>query len=70
MGLATHDVVLCHEDFDGDGYTADAVELGRIKADRGNQNYRVPGGADVASARSVVIWCKQFGVLFATARLS
>lgn len=54
----------------GDGYADDAVELGRLKADRGNQNYRVPGGTEVDSARSVVIWCKQFGVLFAAAPLA
>ncbi len=52
-----------------DGYATDAVELGRLKADQGNQNYRVPEGADVAQAQSVVIWCKQFGVVFATAPL-
>jgi hypothetical protein len=52
------------------GYTKNAVELGRLKADRGNQNYRVPAGTDVGSFRSVVIWCKQFGVLFATAPLT
>jgi hypothetical protein len=52
-----------------DGYARTAVELGRLKADRGNQNYRVPAGADLGRARSVVIWCKQFGVLFATAPL-
>ena len=54
----------------GDGYAEDAVELGRLKADRGNQNYRVPAGTDVDSTRSVVIWCKQFGVLFAVAPLT
>jgi hypothetical protein len=55
-----------------DGYAADAVELGRLKADTGNQNYVVPAGAlvDPASAASVVIWCKQFSHLFATAPLS
>ena len=53
-----------------DGYVTGAVELGRLKADRGNQNYRVPDGANVGSARSVVIWCRQFGVLFATAPLT
>ena len=52
-----------------DGYTDDAVELGRLKADRGNQNYEVPGAGGVSSARSVVIWCKQFAVQFATAPL-
>jgi electron transfer DM13 len=48
---------------------AGAIELGRLKADRGNQNYRVPEGADVSRARVVIIWCKQFSVLFARARL-
>jgi hypothetical protein len=54
-----------------DGYTPDAIELGRLKADRGNQNYAVPRGAlpDPNRAASVVIWCKQFAHLFATARL-
>jgi hypothetical protein len=51
------------------GRVKHAVVLGRLKADRGDQNYRVPAGVDVESARSVVIWCKQFGVLFATAPL-
>ena len=46
-----------------------AIELGRLKADRGNQNYEVPDGADVSRARVVIIWCKQFAVLFARARL-
>jgi hypothetical protein len=53
-----------------DGYTDGVVELGRLKADRGNQNYEVPAGIDVSSAHSVVIWCKQFAVQFATAPLS
>lgn len=52
------------------GYGDGAIELGQLKADRGNQNYVVPGGVDVAGAASVVIWCKQFSVLFATAPLS
>jgi len=52
-----------------DGYTTASVELGRLKADRGNQNYEIPAGTDVAGARSVVIWCKQFAVEFAIAEL-
>ena len=46
-----------------DGYAQGAVEIGRLKADRGNQNYEVAGAA------SVVIWCREFAVLFATAPL-
>ncbi|HEV8490218.1 MAG TPA: DM13 domain-containing protein [Candidatus Limnocylindrales bacterium] len=52
-----------------EGYADGAVELGPLKADTGNQNYDVPAGVDPAGANSVVIWCKQFGVLFATAPL-
>ena len=52
-----------------DGYAKGAIELGRLKADRGNQNYAVPPNADAAESASVVIWCRQFSVQFATARL-
>ena len=52
------------------GYDEGAVELGRLKADRGNQNYEIPDGIDPSAFRSVVIWCRQFSVLFATAPLS
>ena len=56
---------------DAEGYAAGAIELGRLKADTGNQNYPVPAGAlsDPDAAASVVIWCKQFSHLFATAPL-
>ena len=55
-----------------DGYADDAIELGRLKADTGNQNYGVPVGSldQPGRAASVVIWCKQFSHLFATATLS
>jgi hypothetical protein len=52
-----------------DGYADGAIELGSLKADQGNQNYEVPAGTNVESVQSVVIWCKQFAVLFATAPL-
>lgn len=54
------------------GYADGAIELGRLKADTGNQNYAVPAGTfdDPAVAASVVIWCKQFSHLFATAPLA
>ncbi len=46
------------------------VDLGRLKAFKGSQNYAVPGGVDVARYGSVVIWCEQFGVLISPARLT
>jgi hypothetical protein len=45
------------------------LELGRLKASEGNQNYRLPAGTDPSAYRSVVIWCKQFAVPFAVATL-
>ena len=46
------------------------VDLGRLKAFRGGQNYPVPPGVDVTKFGSVVIWCEHFGVLISPARLS
>jgi hypothetical protein len=46
------------------------VDLGRLKAFKGSQNYAVPGGVDVGRYGSVVIWCEQFGVLISPAALS
>ena len=51
-----------------DGYAKDAIELGRLRATDGSFNTRVPDGTDVTNAKSVVVWCKQFSVLFAVAR--
>ncbi|MDP9483903.1 MAG: DM13 domain-containing protein [Chloroflexota bacterium] len=52
------------------GYSAAAIELGRLKADTGSFNYKIPAGTDLARVKSVVIWCKQFAVQFAVAPLS
>ena len=46
------------------------VDLGRLRAFKGSQNYDVPAGVDVARFGSVVIWCEQFGVLISPAKLS
>jgi hypothetical protein len=54
---------------DADGYTADAVELGTLKATDGAFNYDIPAGIDVDEVRSIVIWCKAFAVTFAVAPL-
>ena len=45
------------------------VDLGRLKAFKGSQNYAVPAGVDLAKYGSVVIWCEQFGVLISPAAL-
>jgi hypothetical protein len=46
------------------------VDLGRLKAFKGSQNYPLPAGVDIARYGSVVIWCEQFGVLISPAALS
>ncbi|OFZ88567.1 MAG: hypothetical protein A3F74_13440 [Betaproteobacteria bacterium RIFCSPLOWO2_12_FULL_62_58] len=45
------------------------VDLGRLKAFKGSQNYPVPPGVDLSKYGSVVIWCERFGVLISPAGL-
>ena len=46
------------------------VDLGRLKAFSGSQNYAIPQGANLGRYRSVVIWCEQFNVLISPAAIS
>lgn len=46
------------------------VELGRLKGTDGDQNYDVPADLDLGKYRAVTIWCRRFGVNFATAPLT
>ncbi len=57
-------------DVDGDVHVDGAVDLGEVRATRGNVNYELPAGADLESFRSVVIYCVPFRVVFATATLT
>jgi hypothetical protein len=52
---------------DADGYAADALELGKLKATDGSFGYDLPAGVDAGRFRSAIVWCKQFSHLFATA---
>jgi hypothetical protein len=45
------------------------VDLGRLKAFSGGQNYPIPAGVELSRFKSVVIWCEQFGVLISPAML-
>jgi hypothetical protein len=47
----------------------DFVDLGPIKATKGNVNYDVPKGTDTNKYKNVLVWCKPFGVLFSYAEL-
>lgn len=45
------------------------VDLGRLRAFKGSQNYAIPAGVDPSRFGSVVIWCEHFGVLISPAAL-
>ena len=46
------------------------VDLGRLRAFKGSQNYAIPAGVDLKNYPSVVIWCQQFSVLISPADLT
>lgn len=47
----------------------DAVDLGALKGNKGDQQYEIPRGVDVARHATVIVWCRAFSVLFARAPL-
>ena len=46
------------------------VEVGALKGNIGDQNYEISSDLDLNKYRAVTIWCKRFGVNFATAPLT
>lgn len=53
------------DDVHEDGY----VDLGKLKGNKGSQNYEIPPGTDVSAIQSVVIYCQPFHVVFSVANL-
>ena len=51
-------------------YGGNDLQLARLKANNGTQNYAIPAGTDVSGFESVLIWCKAFDVVFAYAPLA
>jgi len=49
--------------------TADFVDLGKIRATKGNVNYTVDPSIDTTKYRNVLVWCEPFSVLFSYAEL-
>jgi outer membrane protease len=45
------------------------IDLGSMKGNMGDQNYDVPGTADLDKYQAVTIWCARFNVNFGTAPL-
>ena len=52
-----------------DDNASEFVNLGKLKANIGNQNYDVPVGTDLMKYNKVLIWCQQFSVLVGSAQL-
>ena len=48
----------------------DFIDLGRLEANNGNQNYKIPMDIDFNHYGYVLIWCKPFSVLFGSAQLN
>ncbi|MFI0139468.1 DM13 domain-containing protein [Streptomyces luteogriseus] len=46
------------------------ISLGKLKGNKGSQNYAVPEDIDPARYRSVSIWCDRFDVSFGAAELT
>ncbi|MFH9135261.1 DM13 domain-containing protein [Streptomyces sp. NPDC017524] len=44
--------------------------LGKLKGNKGDQNYALPGGIDLDEFTSVSIWCARFSVSFGAAELA
>lgn len=49
--------------------TGDHKSLGSLKGNKGNQQYTIPAGVDLARYGTVVIWCRAFSVAFGAAEL-
>jgi len=47
----------------------DYIDLGEIKATKGNINYSLPQNIDSKKYKHVLVWCKPFKVLFSSASL-
>ena len=48
----------------------DYVDLGEIKATKGNVNYEIDDSIDLEKYNKVLIWCRAFSVLFSYADLN
>jgi hypothetical protein len=46
------------------------VDLGRLRAFKGSQNFPIPAGLDLSAFKHVVIWCEHFSVLISPAKLT
>ena len=53
----------------GEDEVRDFVDLGKLRGNRGDQQYRLPPDLDLSRHSTAVVWCRAFSVLFARAPL-
>jgi hypothetical protein len=53
----------------GGGELGDYVDLGKLKGNKGNQQYELPDDVALDRHRTVVVWCRAFSVAFTSAAL-
>lgn len=53
-----------------DGDPGEFLNLGKLTANNGSQNYAIPAGTSIEEYRRVLVWCRQFAVNFAFAPLA
>ena len=63
--MSTHPDPMGRQELRDAGY----ITLGKLKGNRGNQNYEIPADTDLDSIGSVIIYCMPFHVIFSVAPL-
>jgi hypothetical protein len=64
-------LVAANDTIDSDAVKkAGFLTLGALKGNQGDQNYEIPTDVDLGKYQSVTVWCRRFGVNFATAPLA
>lgn len=54
---------------DNSSVTRGFIEVAKLKANEGDQNYSLPASLNIGEYHAVTVWCKRFEVNFATAPL-
>lgn len=60
-------VYLTTEDPAAGGGIGEYVDLGRLKGNKGDQQYVIPAGTDLSRYATVAVWCRAFDVAFVSA---